>query len=125
MNQYAVWFRRVVFLGILVNLSLALPGMFIPNPVLEIVKIEPARDQIWPAFACNLLVLLSLFYIPAAINPFRHRLSAVLTVFARVGGAVFFLLIWSEGARLFGYLDLTFAIVQGLLLWAAFRQGPD
>ena len=125
MNQYAEWFRRIVILGILVNLFLALPGIFIPNPVLETVHIEPARDPIWPAFSCILLVLLSLFYIPAALNPFRHRFSAIMTVLARLAGAVFFLLIWTEGARLFGYLDLVFAVVQGILLAATFRQGPD
>ena len=128
MNRYAEWFRRIVFLGILVNLFFALPGTFIPNPVLELVGIEPARDPVWPAFSSSLLILLSLFYIPAALDPLRNRAAAILTVFARVSGAVFFLLLWphgAEGVRTFGYLDLVFAIVQGTLLFLAFRAGPD
>ena len=124
MNHYAVWFRRFVILGILINLFFALPGIFIPNAVISIVNLDPARDPIWLAFSANLLVLLSLFYIPAALNPFRNAFAAVLTVLARFAGAAFFLCIWSEGARVFGYLDLTLGIVQGLLLFATFRHGP-
>lgn len=125
MNHCAAWFRRTVIIGILINLFFALPGIFVPNAVVDLVSIDPARDPIWLAFSANLLLLLSLFYIPAAINPFRYSYAAVLTVFARFSGAIFFLWIWDEGARIFGYLDLTLGVVQGLLLFFAFRRGPE
>lgn len=127
MNRYAIWFRRIVLLGILVNFFFAIPGTFIPNSVLGLICIEPARDPIWPAFASSLLFLLSLFYIPGAMNPFRNTFTAILSVLARVSGAIFFLCIWKGEAlntETFGYLDLTFAVVQGVLLFLALRRGP-
>jgi hypothetical protein len=124
MNRYAVWFRWIVVLGILVNLFFALPGMFIPNSVLAHVGIEPVRDPVWPAFACNLLLLLSLFYIPAAVDLFRYTVVAWLAVFARLAGALFFLVIWRV-YPLFGCLDLVFGVAQFALLLLALRRGPD
>lgn len=124
MNRYAGWFRWMVVLGILVNLTFALPGILIPNAVLDTVGYEPAYQPIWPAFASLLLLLLSLFYIPGAVNPFRYSAIAWLSVISRFAGVVFFLLLW-RAFPLFGYIDLIFGVVQGLLLYVALRRGPD
>lgn len=124
MNAYAVRFRWAVVVGILVNLTFALPGIFIPNAVLDLVGYEPAYQPIWPAFACVLLLLLSLFYLPAAVDPLRSRALAWLTVVSRLTGAVFFLLLW-RAFPLFGGIDLVFGVVQGVLLFLAQRRGPD
>jgi hypothetical protein len=123
-NSYAVAFRWVVVLGILANLFFALPGIFIPNAVLAWVGIEPALDPVWPAFACLLLLLLSLFYIPGAVDPFRYRAAAWLSVLARFAGVVFFFCLWT-GYPLFGTIDLVFGVVEGILLFLALRAGPD
>jgi hypothetical protein len=123
-NRYAVCFRWVVVLGILVNLFFALPGIFIPNAVLDFAGVEPAYNQIWPAFACFLLMLLSLFYIPAAINLFRYTPIAWLSVVARFAGVVFFFVLW-RGYPLFGTIDLVFGVVQLVFLVLALRRGPD
>jgi hypothetical protein len=124
-NTYAIWFQRAVVLGILVNCFFALPGIFIPNAVLAWVGAEPATEPVWPAFASLLLVLVSLFYIPAAVDPFRYCPVAVLAVLARGAGVVFFLVLYPGRApALFGYIDLGFALVQGILLLLALRVGP-
>ncbi len=124
MNSYAYWFRRFVVLGILVNLFFAIPGSFIPNAVMGIVGVPPTLDPIWPAFASWLLLLLSLFYIPAASDPFKYRTIAWLAVFARVAGVIFFFGIW-QMYPLFGFIDLFFAAAQGITLILALREGPD
>lgn len=124
MNKYAIWFRRVVLLGVLVNVFFALPGIFMPNAVIGFVGGTPAIYPLWPAFASLLLVLLSMFYIPAALDPFRYRPIAWLTVAARFAGVWFFLLFYAQ-YRLFGYLDLVFGVAAGVLLVLTYRLGPE
>jgi hypothetical protein len=116
-------FRWAVLIGILQDWLVGIPGIFAPNAVLALVA-EPAAQPVWPAFACLLLVLLSLFYIPGAFDPFRYRPTAILTVVARAAGVVFFLVIWrGQTPAWFGLLDLTFTVIQGGLLWLTFREG--
>lgn len=126
MNAYKQWFSRVVWLGVLVNLLLSLPALFVPNTVLSLLRLEPVNLAIWPSFAANLLILLSLFYIPAAIDPDRYRAIAWLAVIARIAGVVFFsswVLLFGQqkGYLLFGLIDFTFAVPQGVLLILAVR----
>jgi hypothetical protein len=122
-NKYAIGFRWVVLLGVLVNLLFAVPGIFIPNTVIGLAGGPPAVYPIWPAFASLLLLLLSLFYIPAAIDPFRYRAVAWLAVAAR-GAGVWFFLILQRQYPLFGLIDLFFGVVEGVLLILAYRREP-
>ena len=124
MNRYAVWFRWVVVLGILVNLFFALPGIFIPNAVLALAGYAPTDEPVWPGAANLLLLLLSLFYIPGAVDPFRYTPVAWLAIVARFAGATYFLCLWPE-YPLFGYIDLPFGVVESVLLVVALRRGPD
>ncbi|MDX1653946.1 MAG: hypothetical protein R3310_01910 [Candidatus Competibacteraceae bacterium] len=120
-NPYALWFKRVMLAGVVVNLLLALPAVLVPNAVLALVGGEPAIFPIWPAFAGLLLVLLSLFYIPPALDPFRHRAAAWLSVLARWAGVWFFLGL-QDDFHLFGYLDLVFALPETVLLVLTYRE---
>ena len=71
-----------------------------------------------------LLFLLSLFYIPGAVNCFRYRSIAVLSVLARFAGVIFFLFIW-PGYPLFAGIDLVFGVVQLVLLVLAINLLGD
>jgi len=120
MNKFAVWFGRLVWLGIVANFGLAIPGLFWPEQVLAFVGFPPASPPLWPSFACLLLILLSLFYMPGAINPFHYRANAYLAVFSRLVGFGFFL----TGPSIYyllGLYDLAFAIPQGILLLLALK----
>jgi hypothetical protein len=120
MNAYARWFARVVWLGVIVNLALAIPTLFFPERMLALFKLQPAVPTIWVSFAANLLILLSLFYIPGAINLYHYRANAWLSVISRLFGVMFFL--FQPRAYLpFGLLDLTFAIPTGIVLILALR----
>jgi hypothetical protein len=128
-NGYAVWFGRVVWAGVVANLLLAVPGLLYPQGVLELV-VGPYEQALygpdallWPRFAALLLILLSLFYVPAALNPFHYRANAWLAVLARFAG-VFFFLPQGERYALFGFYDLAFGFVQGVLLILAYRDEP-
>lgn len=125
MNQPRVWFGRAMWLGILVNLALAAPGIFLPNTVLATADQPLALETpVWPAFASLLLALLSLFYIPGAIDPYRHRATAILSVLARLAGVAFFLLLWPGTYPGFGYLDLFMFLLQAPLLYLTLRRRP-
>jgi hypothetical protein len=125
-NKFAVAFRWAVIAGILQDWFFALPGIFIPGAILQLSGAEPVVPPAWPAYACLLLMLLSFFYIPAAIDPFRYSSFALFTVIARVGGVILFFFVY-PGAfpPLFGYIDLTLTLVQGsLLALAMLAAGP-
>jgi hypothetical protein len=112
------WFRRVVWIGIVANLGLAVPTLLAPERMIEFVGLPAATPLLWPRFAALLLILLSLFYMPAAIDPLRYRLVAWLTLVSRLAGVVFFVGFQPPEYRMFGYFDLVFLVPQALLLFS-------
>lgn len=111
------WFRRVVWAGIAANAALALPTLLMPERMLALSGLPIPQPIMWTRFAALLLVLLSAFYVPAAIDPVRYRPVAVLAVAARGAGVAFFLLLQPDIYRMFGYFDLVFLVAEGWLLW--------
>jgi hypothetical protein len=120
MNKYATWFGRVVWLGILTNFALALPTLFLPDEMLAMYSLPSASPSMWPSFAALLLILLTLFYIPAT-KPLRYRPVAWMAVLARLAGVIFFL-IFNRDYSMFGLIDLTFFIPESILLTLAIKQ---
>ncbi len=121
--DYEVWFGRAMWLGILADWFLGVPGIFWPNATLGLAGQTPDLEHpVWPAFASLLLVLLSLFYIPGAVNLRRYKATAILSVLARPPGVVFFLWLWPNLYPAFGYLDLSLTIIQAPLLALALYQ---
>lgn len=114
------WFRRVMWLGIVSNLALALPTLAMPERMIQFNGLPAADPLLWPRFAALLLILLSVFYMPAAVDPVRYRASAWLAVGARLVGVVFFLM-QDRTYHMLGYVDLFFFVPEFLLLWAASR----
>jgi hypothetical protein len=117
----ATQFSWVVRAGIAVNLLLALPAVFAPDAVTRFFGLEPASPAIWLQFSGWLLLLLSLLYVPAALDPTRYHLVARLAIVARFAGAVFFLgqIAAADLPRAylpFGLTDLVFGVVQAALL---------
>jgi len=115
MNKSGIWFGRIVWIGIVVNLALAVPVLFAPAQVLALFSMPAATPAMWPSFAALLLILLSLFYIPAAMNPIYYRSVAWLAVLARLAGVVFFCFFNSD-YFVMGLLDLTFFVPESILL---------
>jgi hypothetical protein len=113
------WFRRVVWLGIAANLALALPSLAAPDQVVELSGLPTVTPHLWVRFAGLLLVLLSAFYAPAAIDPDRYRANAWLAVVSRLAGVVFF--IGDPTYRALGLFDLVFLVPEAVLLFIATR----
>jgi hypothetical protein len=115
------WFRRVMWLGIAANLALALPTLAAPAQMLAFSSLPTATPDLWPRFAALLLVLLSVFYIPAGLDIDRYRATAWFAVGSRLAGVVFFLLEPAE-YRLFAWFDLAFFVPLAALLVVAVRR---
>jgi hypothetical protein len=123
-NRPRVWFQRVLWLGIAVNLALALPTLVTPARMLAFVALPPATPLLWTRFAAWLLILLSAFYVPAAIDPDRFRTIAWLAVGARLAGVLFFLT-QSRAYLPLGAVDVAFFVPEAILLTlVARRTGP-
>lgn len=127
MNRYARAFQVTIWIGILVNLGLALTALVAPDWLLRTLGFDIAYPNLWPRFAAWLLILLSLFYIPGANDINRYRANAVLAVCARFAGVAFFtgavlLVGFSSRYLLFGLIDLVFAVPGAIFLWLALRQ---
>jgi hypothetical protein len=103
------WFQRVVWIGIFANVVLAAPTLLWPERMLELSRLPVPSPAIWVQFAALLLLLLSLFYVPAALDMRRYRPNAWLAVVGRLAGVVFFLT-QARAYWLFALFDLVFFI---------------
>ena len=113
-------FKVLMWLGIAANVIVAIISIIWTDAVLNLLHIEIAHPVIWPRFAAFLLILLSIFYVPSAIDPLYHRYSAVVAVICRFAGFGFFTIV---GGRyiIFGLFDLTFGLPQAVLLFFAWK----
>jgi hypothetical protein len=115
------WFKRVLWIGILANLALAVPTIFAPAQMLTLSSLPQATPLLWTQFAGLLLVLLSIFYMPAGLDLDRYRVIAWLAVGARLAGVVFFVGFQPAEYRVLGYFDLAFFIPEAILLVSVTR----
>lgn len=118
------WFSRVVLLGVVANLALAVPTLVAPAAMLALAGLPEAVPLVWIRFAAWLLVLLSGFYVPAALDPDRFRAVAWLAVLARLAGVLFFSMMPAP-YRTFGLFDLAFLVPELLLLLAGQRAAAS
>ena len=116
------WFKRVLWLGILANLALSVPTILAPARMLDFSSLPMAAPLVWPQFAGLLLVLLSVFYMPAGIDLDRYRAVAWLAVGARLAGVVFFVGFQTAAYHRLGYFDFAFFVPEAILLTIATRS---
>ena len=110
------WYRWLVWAGIVSNIVVSVVSIIYPAEVLTFVGVDPATPLIWPRLAVMLLALLSIFYIPAALDPCAHRFSAVFAVVCRLAGTTFFAVV---GGRYipFSLFDFVFGAPQAICLY--------
>ena len=89
--------------------------------MLAFVGVDPATPLIWPRLAVMLLALLSIFYIPAALDPCAHRFSAIFAVVCRFAGTIFFAIV---GGRYipFSLFDFVFGAPQAICLYLGWQR---
>src|SRR5436190_21436621 len=113
------WFQRVVWIGIASNLALAIPTLVSPGASMARAGLPIAMPLLWPQFSGLLLVLLSIMYLPAALDFERYRITAWLTVGSRLAGVIFFLGFQPREYHMLGYFDLVFFVPEAVLLTLA------
>ncbi len=92
MSRYAFWYSRLTWIGIAINMLFVIPLAFAPNWFLGLLKI-PLDQPIWGQAAAMLLFIISVFYMPGAVDPVRYRAPAWIHVFpSRTCGSTFFLI---------------------------------
>jgi hypothetical protein len=106
------WFKRVMWLGVFANLALALPTIAAPDMMIQMIGFPTATPVMWPRFAGLLLVILSVFYMPAAVDPDRYRVNAWFAIGSRAAGVAFFI------------FDFVFLVPEALLLIVAIQTAP-
>jgi hypothetical protein len=115
-------FCIVVWLGVIANWSFAVWAIFFdPHSLLAFFKLGDVDSTVWLYNYSVLLMILSLFYIPAAHDPFRYCANAWLLIIGRlvpastffIGTAVHFM---PPGFVTLGIGDSTFGIIELLLL---------
>lgn len=94
-DDIGVWIARhalLVWLGIVLNLFFVIPLLFKPEWILGLFNL-PLNQLIWGRFSGLLLLIITVFYVPATIDFDRYRVFAWLAVFpSRSFGAIFFFL---------------------------------
>src|SRR5215211_5737537 len=118
------WFRRVLWIGILANLALAVPTLLAPERIMALTQLPPATPIMWARFSALLLILLSVFYMPAGVDPNRYRVVAWLAILSRLAGVVFFVGFQPAEYHMLGYFDLVFFVPELVLLALLARSRP-
>ena len=111
----AAWFQRVMWAGIIANLALAVPTLLWPAQMQALARLPAATPLVWVRFSSLLLILLSSFYVPAAVDCRRHRTNAWLATGGRLAGCSS-LPCRRASTWIFGAFDFVFFLPQAILL---------
>jgi hypothetical protein len=92
-STVSVWILRhtiLLWFGIFLNSLFIIPLLFFPRWMLDLFGI-PLEQLIWARESAGLLMIISVFYVPAAVDFGRYRANAYIAVFpSRSFGATFF-----------------------------------
>lgn len=127
-NRYAVWFSRAVWLGVLANLSFAVPALTLPG----VLSTSLGLGGLSPPAAVGmrnvgmLLLVLSGFHALATGDPLRTLGLARWVVAGRLLAAAFWAWLASDYPGLWWLfaMDLTLGLMCGFLLWRANAIDP-
>lgn len=127
MNHYVIWFKRVVWFGIVANFMFACFAILMPTRLLNALNLGSVESTIWLFNYSVLLMLLSCFYMPAAHNPYRYIMNSWLLVAARIIPATTFFVGVSvaympKGFLTLGIGDFTIGCIEAILLVLALRS---
>ena len=129
MNKYIRWYAPAVWLGVAANvLGFVVPVFLAPGWLLSRLNLPYyPSSNVWLRDAALLLLFLSITYLPAAIDPLRYKVNAVVGAVGRLVFSVFW--IWPvlfagapRGFLVVGALDGVIGLVQGVLLYRLLRE---
>lgn len=126
-NSYAIWFKRVVWVGIAANLTFAVFAFTAPEQLVSTLNLGSLESAVWLFNYAVLLTLLSCFYIPAAHDPWRYIINAWLLVAARIIPAIAFFAgvatgFMPRGFASLGIGDFSVGAIEAVLLGLTLRS---
>ena len=131
MNIWAKWFGWIVWAGIIVNMVFVVFCFFLPENMCALLHLKQPDPIIWVRTSGMLLFIISIFYIPAALDPFRYRATAIMHIIpSRACGSSFFLYSvllrgQEKGFLSIALVDLFFGVLSAIFLYLAFRDGQE
>lgn len=121
MNKWLKWFRRVVWLGIIMNLFFVVPSILTPQLLNITFGLGTESNDVWLRNVGMLLLSVSIFYAGATFDPLRFPGYTWLVAVSRLIASVF----WLYMIRVSGYpalmtqflfADLAFGVALSVLL---------
>ena len=110
-SAVSIWIVRhtiLVWFGIFLNALFIIPLLFVPRWMLNLFNI-PLDQLVWARESAGLLMIISAFYIPAAVDFGRYRANAYIAVFvSRAFGATFFFFAVVLFGQPAGFLSISF-----------------
>jgi hypothetical protein len=125
-NTVSIWILRhtiLLWFGIFLNSLFIVPLLFFPRWMLDLFNI-PLEELIWARAAAGLLMIISVFYVPAAVDFMRYRANAYIAVFpSRTFGASFFFFAVVLFGQPSGFLSISFvdALIGSTTLYCLIR----
>ena len=125
-STVSVWIMRhtiLVWFGIFLNVLFIIPLLFCPRWMLDLFGI-PLDQLIWARESAGLLMIISVFYVPAAIDFGRYRANAYIAVFpSRTFGGTFFFFAVVLFGQPPGFLSISFvdALIGSTTLYCLIR----
>jgi len=114
------WFRRIIWVGIAADVAFALPTIAAPTAMIAMAGLPTAGSDLWPRFASLLIVMISVFSMPAGLDIDRYRATAWFAVAWRLAAVVFFA--FEPAYRLLMLVDGLFFVPLAILLTQAVRS---
>jgi hypothetical protein len=125
-DTVSIWIARhtiLVWFGIFLNVLFIIPLLFVPRWMLDLFSI-PLDQLIWARESAGLLMIISVFYVPAAIDFGRYRANAYIAIFpSRTFGASFFFFAVVLFGQPLGFLSISFvdALIGSTTLYCLIR----
>jgi hypothetical protein len=125
-STVSVWILRhtiLVWFGIFLNSLFIIPLLFFPQWMLNLFSI-PLDQLIWARESAGLLMIISVFYVPAAVDFGRYRANAYIAVFpSRTFGGTFFFFAVVLFGQPPGFLSISFvdALIGSTTLFCLIR----
>ena len=118
------WYRRITWLGLILNVLFILPLSLVPQVALDILHIT-AVPNLWARISGMLLLTISVFYLPATWDLRKYWVYAWIGIFpSRVQGSLFFFIVvlvfhYPLGYLPIAFVDGTIAVLQFVVLLKA------
>lgn len=122
------WFRRLVWLGFVLNLVFVIPSLLIPRTFETWFDFGVTNTVHWLQNVGLLLLMVTLLYLPVARDPFRYLFVTFLIVAGRFAAGLLFLIgvlymNYPQGMWILAITDLVLSSLQAIAWFFALRDG--